>query len=200
MRIDHGKFFAAWREEFALKSDALVAAVEELLSFVEVDREWSDLRHVAYFLATVKHETAHTMRPIAEFADGWDYDPSVNARKAERLGNTEIGDGPLFKGRGYVQITGRDNYRRFGELLKVPLLEEPERALEAPVSYLIGAIGMRKGLFTGQKLQMFINAHRCDYVEARRIINGLDKAESIAGIAQRFENILRASVTEEVTQ
>jgi hypothetical protein len=53
---------------------------------------------------------------------------------------------------------------------------------------------MRRGLFTGVKLATFINAEKCDYVNARKIINGLDKAELIAGYAEKIEAILRAGV------
>jgi hypothetical protein len=61
-------------------------------------------------------------------------------------------------------------------------------------AYKIMSLGMRQGSFTGVGLSKYINADKCDYVNARRIINGTDKAQTIAGYATKFESILRASV------
>jgi len=55
-----------------------------------------------------------------------DYDPTRNPRKAKILGNTKVGDGEKFKGRGYLQLTGRDNYMRAGKALGLPLETKPE--------------------------------------------------------------------------
>jgi len=54
------------------------------------------------------------------------YDPTHNPRKAKILGNTKAGDGEKFKGRGYLQLTGRDNYMRAGKALGLPLEAKPE--------------------------------------------------------------------------
>jgi hypothetical protein len=51
-------------------------------------------------------------------------------------------------------------------------------------------IGMEKGLYTGKKLSDYINQSRCDYVQSRRIINGMDRAKLIADYAVFFETIL----------
>jgi hypothetical protein len=61
------------------------------------------------------------------------------------------------------------------------------------VAYRIASLGMRQGLFTGRKLATYINDAQCDYVNARRIINGTDRAQDIAGYAQTFETALRAA-------
>jgi predicted chitinase len=67
------------------------------------------------------------------------YDPKVNPRKAKILGNTKSGDGARYHGRGYIQLTGRDNYKRAGLALKLPLeaqpemVEEPETAAQVAV-------------------------------------------------------------------
>jgi len=71
---------------------------------------------------------------------------------------------------------------------------EPELALQADIAYRIMSHGMRKGSFTGKKLGDYITASGCDYVNARKIINGLDQADRIAGYATKLEAALRASV------
>lgn len=53
------------------------------------------------------------------------YDPKYNRALADRLGNVYSGDGERFKGRGFIQLTGRDNYRRAGAALGLPLEQRP---------------------------------------------------------------------------
>lgn len=77
------------------------------------------------FLAQVAHESAG-FRHLKELASGDLYE------MAARLGNTHPGDGPRFKGRGLIQITGRRNYANCGEALGLPLIDQPE-LLEQPL-------------------------------------------------------------------
>ena len=148
-------------------------------------------------LATVKHECADTWAPITEFGkvsyfDKYDADTPLG----HRLGNTEDGDGYRFRGRGYVQITGRANYARLGELLGMggQLVQNPDLALDPVIAYRIMSAGMRKGSFTGKKLSDYISPNSCDYLNARRIINGTDQAQKIAGYATAIEKVLRSSL------
>ena len=133
------------------------------------------------------------MRPIDE--RGGDayfnkrYGPQTSVGKM--LGNTKAGDGALYHGRGYVQITGRRNYAKAKTLTGVDLIAEPARAKEPDIAYQIAMQGMKDGWFTGKKLANYFVGDTADYFNARKIINGLDQAEKIADIARGYSEILR---------
>ena len=186
MRFDRKKFFDGYRAQWGALRQSQVDGLEKLLGFIEAD-DWQDVRHVAYLLATIKHECNDKWQPIREYASGEAYE----GRKD--LGNTQPGDGRKYKGRGYVQITGRRNYDLFTEITGINLIGNPEEALRPEVSYHIAAHGMKHGTFTGKRLNQFISGPHCDYEQARRIINGLDKAFKIAGYAVIFEAILKGA-------
>nr|QIG67162.1 lysozyme-like protein [Rhizobium phage RHph_TM26] len=107
------------------------------------------------------------------------------------LGNTTAGDGWLFRGRGLVQVTGRKNYVTFGRLLGLPLDANPDLAMDIKTAALIAVVGMRDGLFTTKKLADYFNASQTDFVQARRIINSLDRADDIARDAEKFLNAIK---------
>ena len=72
---------------------------------------------------------------------------SPRRRCRQRLGNTEAGDGRRFKGRGPIQITGRANYRRFGDLLGLNLVDNPDSAALPDVAFRVaGLFWSKKGL------------------------------------------------------
>jgi hypothetical protein len=113
-----------------------------------------------------------------------------------QLGNLQHGDGYRFRGRGYAQVTGRRNYALFSPLVSVDLIVNPDLALKVDVAYRILTIGSRQGLFTGRKLGDYISANRNDFVNARRVINGVDHAQDIADEANRFYRFLQTSALE----
>jgi hypothetical protein len=201
VRFDHEKFFAGWRQSFGALRPDQVASIEALLAALESDPHVTDVRWAAYMLATAYHETAATMAPIDEFGSDKYFDTRYGPGTAvgKRLGNTRPKDGSLFHGRGFVQLTGRRNHHVMSQRLRdsygqvVDLEANPERAKDTLTAYRIMSLGMRDGLFTGRSLRHYINGAKCDYVNARRIINGTDKAQAIAGYAAKFERILRAS-------
>ena len=80
----------------------------------------------ASFIAQVGHESGQ-LRYVRELADGKAYEGRLD------LGNYAEGDGPLYKGRGLLQITGRANYKECGAALGLDLIAHPE-LLELPVN------------------------------------------------------------------
>ncbi len=129
-------------------------------------------------LATTFHETARTMQPIAEF------------------GGKQRRYAPYY-GRGFVQLTWEANYAKAGEVVGVDLVAHPDRAMELPIATAVLFDGMIDGWFTMRKLADYIASPRFDYVSARRIINGTDRAQVIAGYAFNFEKALRAAAIPE---
>lgn len=95
-----------------------------------IEGGWSQIA----MIATVAVETAHQFAPIREFASGEAYEGRLD------LGNSQPGDGPRFKGRGFIQITGRLNYRSYGQRLEVNLEGDPDAALRPNVAAQIAAL------------------------------------------------------------
>jgi len=194
-------FFDRYAADFGPLTEEKKAVLIKLFDFIEKDRGIRDVRHVAYILATIKWETADKWQPLAEY--GTDiylegrYGPGTSVGK--QLGNTEPGDGARFKGRGYLQLTGRAHYQQMNELLGLAgtdddLVKYPDKALDPLNSYRVTSEIMRNGTVTGKKLSDFINADKTDYTNARRIIYGLDHAAELSAAATKFEAILRDSL------
>lgn len=199
MRFNHTTFFNGYREIYGKLNQTQVSGLDNLLNYVELDSDVADVRWAAYMLATVKHECADTFQPITERGAKSYFDKyETGTDLGKRLGNKVKGDGYLFRGRGYVQITGRDNYQKMTTNLALTgdedLVLHPDSALHPDIAYRIMSWGMRKGTFTGKKLSDYVNATKCDYTNARRIINALDQAEKINGYAVNLETVLKNSV------
>ena len=165
----------------------------------------------AYVLATAYHETAKTMRPVREYGRGegrkygtWRTN-SYGVKYCLKNGSgnavyTQEECPHLFYGRGHVQLTWYDNYQRATRELNqnlpenehIDLVAQPDLALNNDISAKIIVLGMKQGWFTGKKLSDYINDHRTDFVSARRIVNGTDKADQIARYARIFVTALNA--------
>lgn len=158
------------------------------------------LSWVAYALATAYLETARTMRPIKEYgSDSYFNDRyGPEGRKpalARQLGNTQRGDGARFCGRGYVQLTGRTNYKRASGKCGVDMVTNPALAMDINHAGKIMREGMTEGWFTGKKFGDYLPSsgpgNSSQFTKARRIINGQDKAAEIAGYAMAFQKKLQ---------
>ena len=159
-------------------------------------RKLTDTRDLAYMLGTTKWETQHTMQPIREKGSNqylrMNYDVTGNRPAlAKRMGNLTPGDGILYCGRGYVQLTWKKNYALLTTALQtagiaMDLVKTPDLALRYDVAAFVLFEGMIRGLFTGQKLNDHFRPGVTDWIGARKIINGTDKAVEIATIAKQF--------------
>ena len=148
---------------------------------------FTDLRWLAYLLASVYHETATRCWSLKEFGEG----------AGHEYGEVDPETGQRYFGRGLIQITWRDNYSRASKMLALiddrDLEWHPDVALDSLIAARIAFRGMAEGFFTGKKLGDYFNLDTEDPIEARRIINGTDKAELIAGYYDTFLEALQAS-------
>ena len=147
----------------------------------------SDIRHVAYALATVYHETAETMQPIEEFGKGRGYDYGKKLKMGSGPGKRIAYTVPnkIYYGRGYTQNTWYENYLMLTIAAKKAgynwdFLNNPELLLQPEPSAWAMKYAMVNGTYTGRKLADYFNDERSDSVNARRVINGIDQAQKIA--------------------
>ena len=147
----------------------------------------------SYVLATTAHETGYTFQPIKEWGS------------LEYL--TKKLYYPYF-GRGYCQLTWKENYIKFGEALtellgvKVNLELHPDLALDREIAWLILEMGMTNNFgvkdpdFTKYTLEDFLTSTKNDYYNCRKIINPADKKtfQPIANIARHFQILIEASI------
>jgi len=142
----------------------------------------SDLRWLAYMLATVYHECATKMWPVTEYGD------------QEYLESREYWP---YIGRGFVQLTWEENYDRASAILGLiddrDLVANPDLALDSLISARVLFRGCAEGWFTGKKLGDYFNEDEDDPLNARQIINGNDKDDLIAGYHHTFLAALEAA-------
>lgn len=138
---------------------------------------------IAYVLATVEWETARTFKPVREAF--W---------KTEEWRRHNLRYYPYY-GRGYVQLTWKNNYALYTERLRkrfperadqIDLVKNPDQALSPEFALFILVDGFKTGAFTGKKLTDYVKEHQTDFVGARWCINKQDRAQEIAALAEKF--------------
>ena len=194
-------------------SQSQVDGMEAILNFWEnppvqptgefkVNWDIRSIGWLAYMLATTFHETARTMQPITEYGS-FEYFRYL-CNRAD-LGNGpayggQLDDGPRFRGRGYVQLTGRINYTAVTPVVRTFYPDSPDFTVHPKAvtddryAAVIMFYGMFNGIFTGKALKDYIGdpdkGQIVDFFYARRIINHLDKAGLIEGYAKEFSQAL----------
>lgn len=173
MPLEKTSFFSAVRPIFAgTLTQPQVDGLNQILD--EWDRRaLTDPRWLAYMLATVKWETGSKMQPVRE-GGGEDY-----LRKK-----------PYYPwvGEGLVQVTWEINARKFGAT-------SPGQLMTWPIALKALFDGMIGGMFTGKKLADYFTPAVTDPVNARRIINGTDKAAEIAALYKQFYVVVVAALS-----
>jgi predicted chitinase len=191
----HGDFSNTQGHQLDAASEGhLRVYIEKIVAYYESHgMEWF-VPHVAYYLATARHETLKNnifFAPITESGNLSyfnQYDPVLASEQWQRdraiaNENTLQGDGYKYRGRGYAQITWRKNYRKCGNHLGINLVDFPDRALEPEIATACTIFGASTGLYTGRKVSDYLNAGNKDYYNARRVINGIRPVSDTTSVA-----------------
>jgi len=166
---------------FPIVKQSQIDGINAILDAWEGQSRTNDMRQLAYILATVYHETAQSFIPGSEYggpASGRYIDPE---------------NGVNYYGRGYLQIVYVDNYKKVSELVGTDVFRNPNLLLDPKISAKATVLSMLDGVFTGKKLGDYFTSEDADWINARRVVNGLDKAAVIAKYAWQINNCLSNS-------
>lgn len=165
-------------------TDSQVNCMESFINFYEYREDYKiHVKQLAYIFATIYHETAKTFLPIEEYGKGKNYD----------YGKPDSITGQTYYGRGYVQLTWKYNYEKASQKLGIDFVNNPSLVMKSNYAQQICIVGMLQGWFTGKKLSDYLTIDKTDFVGARKIINGIDKAQLIASYAEKFHKALTIS-------
>jgi len=141
----------------------------------------TDTRQIAYVLATVYHECR--FKSIKEIRAKIGTDVYRMQQKYWQSG---------YYGRGFSQLTWRKNYQKFSPVVGLDLVKEPDLVLKPEVGAKILVYGMKHGTFVSAGLESktnldrYFNAEKTDWFNARRIVNGVFRAEMVADAAKKI--------------
>lgn len=174
--INREQFYASLRTTglFTTLTDLQVQSIGELLNACD---SLPDSRQVAYIMATAYHECHNPKKPDLRMTPMREFGGEKYLRSKKYY--------PYY-GRGFSQLTWDYNYKKEGTRLGLPLLTEPDLILDIKTAANSHVFCMVNGRYTGKKLSDYINGVKCDYLNARRIINGTDRAGLVAGYAEKF--------------
>jgi putative chitinase len=181
-KIDQDQFFSELRQKlFITLTDSQIDGIRSLIDEWSRYYSFADKRMLAYIIATVTWETGGTMQPIAEVGKG----------RGLPYGVPDPSTGQTYYGRGLLELTWKKNYQIIGDIIHVDLLNNPDLLLAQPYSSDAAIIGMMNGLFTGKSLSDYFSGNAEEWVNARRVVNGLDKAELIGERARKIFEIMK---------
>ncbi len=196
MQIDRDKFFEEYREQFGkIKYKQTVSNIntmlDNLIRYSHLFDSKVYIHQMAYICATVHHETGSRYSAFKEKRQ-----VSTNTayrRMIKRLQDRYWYSG--YYGRGPVQLTWKRNYEWAERVTNQPLVENPDLLLDdLDLGYEVTIKGITSGAYTGKALSAYINQNSVNYHRARRVVNGMDKAQKIADYARKFEKILEKSL------
>jgi len=183
-------------------SQSQVDGIEGLLqAFEDVGDGRRDT--LAYGLATAYHETGGRMVPVREGFASSDKGARAAVNKLAKIRGAGSAvaryaqpTGPyshVYYGRGHVQLTWLENYEKSSKDAGKDLVKYPDAMLDPTISARVLFKGLLDGRWNGRRkgLRFYLDAG--DWVGARRTVNILDKAETIAGYAKTFYKALEAS-------
>ncbi len=196
MAVDRARFYDRVRQNpFPGRlSRAQVAGMDAIFDHWVLHSKAADSA-LAYVLATAFHETAGTMQPVRETLATSDAEAVARLDRAfasGRLPSVKVpywrpdADGKSWLGRGFVQLTQKRNYEAMSDLTGEDLVADPGLVMRIDIAARILIEGMRVGLFTGWRLNYFFGRDKADWVGARKIVNGTDRAELVAGYGRAF--------------
>jgi len=186
-KIDRAKFFEKYRETFKpILSGEQVSTFDAIFEYWD-NSQYTDLRWLAYAMATAYHETGGRMIPVRE---GFAKSDEGSIKAVRKLFETRRittdyskphANGKSYFGRGLVQITHGDNYKRLGKALGMgdDLYNDPNLTLKEEIAVKLLFAGMVDDLYRpGHKLSVYFNSSKEDWFNAREIINGDRDIES----------------------
>lgn len=188
--IDHEEFIKVYKIIFGKLTEEKFKGLTFLLNKLSLSTRIDSIPKKAYVLATIKWETADTFQPVTEYGS----EKYLRSKKYYP-----------FIGRGYVQLTWKENYKKFGDFLKLDLINNPKLANDPEVAWKILEEGMTDDFgiqdpdFTKYTLEDYFNNHSKNYFGARMIINPHDHGSfaPIASFAENFETCLKRSILTE---
>lgn len=204
MGINRKLFFDSVRRDLfdGKLTAAHVAGLSAILTKWERDMPNADQRWLAYMLGTAHHETGRTLQPVRETFASSDAQAIARLDHAYAKGALtwvktpywhKDADGKSWLGRGFVQITHKANYQKLGSAIGIDLVGDPDRAMDLDVANKIMFTGMTNGLFTGRRLRNYFAGSAEDWRSARKIINGLERADLVASYAKSYYTAIRGT-------